>query len=68
MMEIDSMSPCVGPQSKPSIYQAQVLIEETIMFVGYIVGCYDLFVYYRQCSIYGLSLLITIGSGVGFGI
>jgi hypothetical protein len=46
MMEVDSMSPCVGPHSKPSISQAQVLIEENSMVVGYTIGCYELLVYY----------------------
>jgi hypothetical protein len=60
MMGIDSMSPCVGPQRKPSISQARVLIEETVMVVGYTVGCYELLVYCRQCSISGSSLLIML--------
>jgi hypothetical protein len=63
-------TPClpVLVHKKTLNFSSPGLIEEIVMAIGYIVGCYGLLVYYRQCSISGSSLLIMIDNGVGFGI
>jgi hypothetical protein len=62
-------SPCVGPQSEPLITQSPVFDKWNPLYrVGYIVDCYELVVYRRQCSIVGSSLLIMLTMVLVIGI
>jgi hypothetical protein len=53
--------PFVGPQREPLITQSPTFDKWSLLYpVGYIVDCYELVVYRRQCLIFGSSLLIML--------